>query len=427
MKDQEFQEWFDRFLRGSISRKEFIRRAILLGISLPTVASILAACAAPAGAPPSAKEEPQGVAEVTVPEADSERARVLTEVIYDEIFLSHQTTPGHPENSKRLEAILEGITTSGLKDKLLWARPSEADVEVIALVHSQEYIAKVASLSAAKKLVHLDPDTVVSEKTFQCARYAVGGVLQGLQDMANGRCENGFALVRPPGHHARKASGMGFCIFNNAAVGAEYAIREMGWKQVVIIDWDAHHGNGVQEIFYDRDDVLYISLHQYPHYPGTGYFTEVGEGRGEGFTINLPFGPGSGDSEYLLALEKIILPIATQFDPQLVLVCAGYDGHRDDPLSALELSTDVFNKMAGRVKDLAQICCEGRLLVVLEGGYGLDSLSDSVVATLRALVEPATDTLKKGKKEPSELPEASSSSEEMVEKLKDYFATYWKI
>jgi acetoin utilization deacetylase AcuC-like enzyme len=426
VKDQEFQEWFDRFLRGSISRKEFIRRAILLGISLPPVASILA-CAAPAGAPPSAQEGSEEVAEVTVPEAGRERARVVTEVIYDNIFLSHQTGPGHPENSKRLEAILEGITTSGLKDKLLWARPSEADVEVIALVHSQEYIAQVASLSAAKRLVHLDPDTVVSEKTFQCARYAVGGVLQGLQDMAGGRCDNGFALVRPPGHHARKASGMGFCIFNNVAVGAEYAIREMGWKQVVIIDWDAHHGNGVQEIFYDRDDVLYISLHQYPHYPGTGHFTEVGQGRGEGFTINLPFSPGSGDSEYLLALEKIILPIATQFDPQLVLVCAGYDGHRDDPLSSLDLSTDVFNKMTGQVRELAQICCEGRLLAVLEGGYGLDSLSDSVVATLKALMAPASEISEKQEKEPSTIPGSSSSSEEMVEKLKNYFARYWKM
>ncbi len=427
MKDQEFQELFDRFLRGTISRKEFIRRATLLAISLPTVASILAACAASAGAPLSAKEEPEEVAEVTVPEASRERARVVTEVIYDKVFLSHQTGPGHPENSKRLEAILEGITTSGLKDKLLWARPPEADVEVIALVHSQEYIAQVASLSAAKKLVHLDPDTVVSEKTYQCARYAVGGVLQGLQDMAGGRCNNGFALVRPPGHHARKASGMGFCIFNNVAVGAEYAIREMGWKRVVIIDWDAHHGNGVQEIFYDRDDVLYISLHQYPHYPGTGYFTEVGQGRGEGFTVNLPFSPGSGDSEYLLAFERIILPIATQFDPQLVLVCAGYDGHRDDPLSALDLSTDVFNKMTGQVRELAQICCEGRLLAVLEGGYGLDSLSDSVVATLRALMEPASGISEKAKKEPSPIPESPSSSEEMVEKLKNYFARYWEI
>jgi len=298
----------------------------------------------------------------------------MTSIIYHPDYLLHETG-NHPERKERLIAIMQLIEDAGIDLRKI--KPEPASIEEIRYVHDQNYIKKVKEYS--EREMPLDPDTVVCKASYRAALLAAGGMIRAVDLAAEG--ENAFALVRPPGHHARPDRGMGFCLFNNIAIGARHA-RKIGYERVLVVDWDVHHGNGTQHVFYDDPSVFYFSVHQYPHYPGTGSSDETGVGEGQGYTLNVPLPAGSGDAEYADVFEKILVPAAIGFDPDIVLVSAGFDAHIDDPLSGMAVTTAGFGRMASIVCSIADRCCEGRLAMVLEGGYDLHALSHSVVGVL---------------------------------------------
>jgi acetoin utilization deacetylase AcuC-like enzyme len=253
----------------------------------------------------------------------------------------------------------------------------------LTAVHPARYVRSIEAASL-RGGGHLDVDTIVSEGSFDAALHAAGGAVQLVDLLLDGSASCGFSAHRPPGHHAEPARAMGFCLFNNVAIAAEQAIRERGLERVFILDWDVHHGNGTAEIFRTRADVLFASLHQWPLYPGTGPLNDAGTGAGEGFTINLPVPPGSGETEWLSLLDHVVLRAARAFEPQLVLVSAGFDAHAEDPLASCRLQTESFARIACLVRDMAR---EARvpLGVVLEGGYNVPVLCECAVETLAAL------------------------------------------
>jgi len=240
----------------------------------------------------------------------------------------------------------------------------------------------------------LDPDTVMSAGSYQAALYAAGGLIRAVEAVMSGEVTSAFALVRPPGHHATSGQAKGFCLFNNIAIAARYALDKYKLERILIIDFDVHHGNGMQDTFYDNPQVMYISTHQYPFYPGTGSLEETGSGAAKGTNINIPLPAGCGDAEYLKAFEQIIVPAARRFNPRLILVSAGYDNHWADPLAMMEVSVTGFGQMTEIIKGLADELCGGRLALTLEGGYNLDALAASVKATLDVLLgKNASDPL----------------------------------
>ncbi len=301
----------------------------------------------------------------------------MTGVVKHGIFIDHDTGPSHPESPRRLEVLYDMLQDKDIAGKLKILPPRKASREEIEYNHMPAYFDYVAKTEGVARS-SLDMDTQLSSKSFEAALYAAGGVLNSIDALINGECPNVFALVRPPGHHAEANRGMGFCIFNNIAVGAEYAIRHHGINRVLIVDWDLHHGNGTQHSFYSDDRVLYFSIHQYPHYPGTGDVLEVGSGRGRGFTVNVPLGPGYGDYEYIMLFEEVLRPVALLYKPQLVLVSAGFDAHYKDPLGGMEITSEGFSSLADVVMDIAEKTAGRRILLSLEGGYNLEALRESV-------------------------------------------------
>jgi acetoin utilization deacetylase AcuC-like enzyme len=263
--------------------------------------------------------------------------------------------------------------------------PRLATPEEIALIHDFEYVKKIEKTAGHE--VPLDPDTQASPRSWEAARLAVGGLLTCVDSVIDGKVANAFAFVRPPGHHAERARAMGFCLFNNVAIAAEYAIRQKNCRRVLIIDYDVHHGNGTQWSFYDRDDVFYISTHRYPFYPGTGARREEGEGKGKGFTLNVPFPGGEGDEEYLKVFDQEIIPAAVQFHPDLILVSAGFDAHRLDPLGGMNVTGAGFAGMTRSILEAASHVCHGRTILVLEGGYSLEGLQESVEKCLVTMLK----------------------------------------
>jgi acetoin utilization deacetylase AcuC-like enzyme len=262
--------------------------------------------------------------------------------------------------------------------------PRQATREEIALNHAPDYIDAIAG-TAGRARVGLDPDTSTSSGSWLAAKLAVGAVLDGCDLLMNGRARNAMALVRPPGHHAEHGRAMGFCLFNNVAVGARYLIERHGLERVMIYDWDIHHGNGTQDAFYDSPQVLYISSHQYPYYPGSGALQETGSGSGRGYTVNIPLSGGQDDADYLLLIDRLIAPLARHYRPQLMIISAGYDIYQRDPLGTMQVSPAGFGRMAARLKSLAEELCGGRLLLALEGGYHIEGLARCVQHTLDAL------------------------------------------
>jgi acetoin utilization deacetylase AcuC-like enzyme len=260
----------------------------------------------------------------------------------------------------------------------------------IALNHAPAYIERIAS-TAGMGPMSLDPDTGTSAGSWDAARLAVGAVLDGLDMIMEDKADNGFALVRPPGHHAESARAMGFCLFNNAAIGAHYLISKYRLQRVLVIDWDIHHGNGTQHAFYSSPHVLYFSTHQYPYYPGTGAYEEVGEGEGRGFTVNVPLPGGQGDKDYASIFKQILVPLAQQYRPEFIIVSAGYDIYQLDPLGTMDVTPQGFHLMAGIVKQMADALCGGRLLCTLEGGYHVKGLTESVKQTLLALCSDSSN------------------------------------
>lgn len=304
--------------------------------------------------------------------------------VYDPIYLKHDTG-GHPENSRRLEAIVSHLEQTGLKERLTLIKPRPATIEELTLIHHESHVAHVKEV-AERGGGWLDSDTVVSPGSYDAALYAAGGAIEAVAAVMSGELNSAFALVRPPGHHATPRKAMGFCLFNNVAIATKYALVRRGLERVCIIDFDVHHGNGTQEAFYDNPRVLYVSTHQYPHYPGTGGVEETGRGEGVGTTVNIPLPAGCGDAEYEQVFEQIVIPVTRRFSPQLILVSAGYDGYWDDPLAMMQLTVTGYARMVSVIKGLADELCQGRLVLSLEGGYNLEALAASVKATFEVLL-----------------------------------------
>ena len=304
--------------------------------------------------------------------------------VYDPIYLKHDTGQ-HVENAARLEAIISHLEQTGLKQQLTLVEPRAASVEELSLVHQKQYIEHIQDV-ARKGGGWLDPDTVMSPDSYEAALYAAGGVIRAVEAVMDGEVGSAFALVRPPGHHATPRRAMGFCLFNNIAIAAEHALARYKLERILIIDFDVHHGNGTQEAFYDSPQVMYISTHEYPFYPGTGGVDETGSGEAKGATINIPLPAGCDDGEYLQVFEQIIVPAAKRLNPQLILVSAGFDPHWADGIALMQVSITGFGQMTRIIKGLANELCGGRLVFSLEGGYNLNALAASVKATFDVLL-----------------------------------------
>jgi len=307
-----------------------------------------------------------------------------TGFVYDPIYLEHDTGH-HPESAKRLEAIVSHLEQTGLKQQLIPIAPRAASIEELSLVHDEDYIFHIRDVAQGGG-DWLDPDTVMSAGSYKAALYAAGGVIRAVEAVVGGEAGGAFALVRPPGHHATSRQAMGFCLFNNVAIAAKYALASCKLERILIVDFDVHHGNGTQAAFYNNPRVLYTSIHESPFYPGTGSIGETGGGVAEGTTINIPLPAGSGDAEYLEVFEQIIVPAAMRFKPQLILVSAGYDAHWADELALMQVSVTGFAQMVKVIKRLGDELCDGRLVFSLEGGYELTALAASIKATFDILL-----------------------------------------
>lgn len=347
-----------------------------------------------------------------------------TAVFYDPIYMEHDTGYGHPERPERLQTTLQVMEEAGLTDKVRIISPRDAGVEEIALVHPKKYIETVKRMAESGG-GWLDPDTHVGVRSYDAALKSAGAVLEGLERIFSGDIDNAFCLVRPPGHHATAERGMGFCLFNNNAVAARFAIKEFGIRRVFILDWDAHHGNGLQDIFYDDNKVLYVSLHQYPHYPGTGSAGEVGIGAGEGYTINFPLPARSGEEVYLAAFDQVIAPIVRTYQPELVLISAGYDGHFSDLLCSMLLRGNSYAEMAVRLKGMAEEHCGGKMMAALEGGYNLVGIAISITNTVAVMA--GEDIRLEEDVDIETIHPSSRRGMEVVESTREVLSQYWPI
>jgi acetoin utilization deacetylase AcuC-like enzyme len=306
---------------------------------------------------------------------------VKTGLVFDERFLTHRAPYDHPEHPGRLSAIWKRLADEGLIERCRRVPAREATHVELARVHTDGYIAAIAE-TARDAFHQLDPDTYTCRDSALAARLAAGGLVDLALEVAAGRLDNGFALLRPPGHHAEADRAMGFCLFNSVAVAARAVQAGGAAARVLIVGWDLHHGNGTPNTFWEDPTVLYVSTHQFPFYPGTGAIEETGGGAGLGFTINVPWPAGCGDPEYLSAFDRVVLPIAREFRPDLVLVSAGFDAADGDPLGAMRLSPGGYAQLTARLTALAR----GRLVLALEGGYDLGAISASAAACLRVLL-----------------------------------------
>jgi len=317
--------------------------------------------------------------------ADSTR----TTIVWSEAYLDHETE-SHPESPDRWVAIDRALRTADLFDVLPLLTPSPATLEQVLAVHSSRLAERIRDIGE-RGGGWLDPDTWVSPLSWETALLAAGGACDAVDAVMEGRAPRAFSLARPPGHHAEPHRAMGFCLLNSVAIAARHAQAAHGIQRVAIVDWDVHHGNGTQAIFWEVPSVLFISLHQFPFYPGSGSRAETGGGEGTGTTINIPLPAGTGEDVYLAAMDDLVLPALRAFAPELILVSAGYDAHEDDPLAMMRLRTESFGLFAERLRDAAEELCGGKLVLVLEGGYNLNALGDSVVATIEALDRSRND------------------------------------
>ena len=346
-----------------------------------------------------------------------------TGVVKDRRYLEHVMDPGHPESPERLREIYQGIEEEEMKGRVLAkVKPRAATREELEMVHSPAYIDLIAS-TAGKPYVRLDGDTSTCAKSYEAALLAAGGFLELIKVVMQGKLDNGFALVRPPGHHAERDRAMGFCIFNNVAIGAHYAFKNFSLQKILIVDWDVHHGNGTQNSFYEDPRVLDFSTHRSAFYPGTGAAAEVGKGRGEGFTVNIPLSPGAGDTEYGILFEKILKPIALEYQPQLILVSAGFDTHYNDPLGGMEVTERGFARMTQILMEIAAATTQGKLAFTLEGGYNVAAERRSVKAVIEELSQgQPLDKTDLVEEEKAKYPEM----EKFLLQLKGIQKRYWK-
>lgn len=340
-------------------------------------------------------------------------------IIRDNRYQEHDPGEGHPESPERLRVIDDLIERD--YGGLPLIPPRLATRSELALIHDPHYIQTVAN-TEGKPSSHLDADTGLSARSYEIARLAVGGLLEAVDRIQTPYSElrtpnSIFAFVRPPGHHAEPGRGMGFCLFNNVAIAAEYAKKKHGLKRVLIVDWDLHHGNGTQKAFYEDPGVLFFSSHQYPYYPGTGNFSETGSGPGEGYIVNAPLPTGFGDAEYISIYDRILKPIALEYRPELVLVSAGFDPYFKDPLGGMKITRAGFGALMDIVKTIAEDTCCGKVLLTLEGGYSPDGLRDGVGAVLQSLM---------GKPHlPNEI-NASPAAEQVIRQITVVQKKFWK-
>jgi acetoin utilization deacetylase AcuC-like enzyme len=340
-------------------------------------------------------------------------------LIHTDRFAEHQTPPGHPERPERAEA-MDAIAGRWRARGVEIVAPRAATAEQLLRVHDGDYLRRIAETSG--RATALDPDTYTSPESYDVALLAAGAVVDGVERVMAGSHRAAMALVRPPGHHAERDRAMGFCLFNNVAVGAAHA-RALGARKVAIVDYDVHHGNGTQHMFEADPHVLYISTHQYPYYPGTGAADEVGRDAGRGFTVNLPLEVGAVDDDYHVVFEDVVLPVLRQFEPDLLMVSAGFDAHERDPLGGMRLTTPAFAAMTMELRAAAEECCRGRMVAVVEGGYDLHALAASIDAVVETLNAPAGT-------QPAEWPTSSIASTRgraSVDAVRPALTPFWRV
>ncbi len=306
----------------------------------------------------------------------------LIKLVHEDL---HPAPPGHPENSLRMSGALKVIENSDIAGEIEILTPGDADIGALFHIHEKRYVDGVREC-AENGGGYLDADTYVGKRSFAAAMKMISATVWAGDSIVDGSYERIFVAGRPPGHHAERSMGMGFCIFNNIAVAAEHLVRNRGLSRVAIIDWDVHHGNGTQNAFYGRNDVMFVSLHQSPLYPGTGRASETGEGAGTGYTLNIPMVPGSGDNEYAEAFEKKLIPALEEFGPEMILISAGFDARNEDPLASINLTENAYSFMTRNLVDLAERNCSGRILSLFEGGYDPRANAESLYAHLKELI-----------------------------------------
>jgi acetoin utilization deacetylase AcuC-like enzyme len=348
-----------------------------------------------------------------------------TAIFKNDLFLEHIPDFNHVESPDRLRVIYEQLEQQPMSELFVYPDFAPASAETIELNHIKDHLMRVAG-TAGQAFNSLDPDTQTSAKSFDAACLAAGALTNGMEMIVNGEADNGFALVRPPGHHAEANKAMGFCLFNNVAVGARYGLEHLGMERVAIFDWDLHHGNGTQHSFYTSNQVLYLSTHAYPYYPGSGGLTEVGAGEGEGFTVNVPLSGGQDDRAFAKIVKEIIVPVIRQFQPDFIIISAGFDTYFGDPLGTMAVTEQGYASMARQLVDLAGEVCDGRLLVALEGGYNLRGLRDGVLAVLGEL---SGNKECPGKVDEETLQAIVGSDREVavIEQVRNIAKRYWKL
>jgi acetoin utilization deacetylase AcuC-like enzyme len=338
-------------------------------------------------------------------------------VVASERFAEHEMPPGHPEASERAE-VMDVVAADWRKRGGELVAPRAATREQLARVHSDEHLRRMGE--TAGRSLALDPDTYTSPETYDVALLAAGAGIEIVERVLGGKEQRALALVRPPGHHAERGRAMGFCLFNNIAVAAAHA-RAQGVGRVAIVDYDVHHGNGTQHMFEADPTVLYVSLHQYPFYPGTGAAGEIGQGAGAGFTVNAPIEVGATDDDYRIVFTELVVPVLRQFKPNLILVSAGFDAHERDPLAGMRLTSPAFGAMTTELRRVAEECCDGRIAAIVEGGYDLRALAESMRAAIDAL---------DGSSGPARWPQAptpSARGRASVSAARKTLASYWKL
>jgi len=343
-------------------------------------------------------------------------------VINDELFKQHLEHVPHLENARRVKAVQSVLEDSSLNGKWDELVPRLATKEELALVHTADHIDRIEK-TAGKPLYSFDMDTQTTEKSYDVARLGVGAVFGLLDEIWTGKATRGFACIRPPGHHAEPDKAMGFCLFNNVALGARYLKEHYSVSKIMIVDFDVHHGNGIQSAFYNTDDVLYVSLHQFPCYPGTGNFGEVGRGRGEGFTINIPLGKGHGDRDFAGIIYYMLNPLAQAYHPDMILVSCGFDLYMHDPLGGMTVTPEGYALITFFLLDIAQKVCNGLIAFIMEGGYSLKGIRECGLRVMQELCDVPTLNRKQIEKVTGNSARKLSAVRKVIEIQKEY----WKI